>query len=371
VPPRHVYVHVPFCARRCSYCDFAIAVRHRVPSDEYVQALARELDLRALGTTETTVDTIYLGGGTPSLLGADGVRRVVELVSRRFPPSDTAEITIEANPDDVNPASVSAWRAAGVNRVSLGVQSFHANALEWMHRTHSVEQVGVAAAALVDGGMENWSLDLIFALPESLERDWARDLDQAVALEPPHISLYGLTVESHTPIARWRERGATVEGTEDVYETEYLHADRSLTAAGYQHYEVSNFGKPGRLSRHNRSYWTGASYVGLGPAAHGYDGTSRRWNERDYTAWLRQVNAGVDPIGGVESLTPENRTAEEVYLGLRTTGGLTLQAHELDIVRPWVDAGWGTVESHAFRLTATGWLRLDAIAASLTMRRSR
>lgn len=371
MPTRHVYVHVPFCARRCSYCDFAIAVRHRVPSDEYVQALARELDLRALGTTETTVDTIYLGGGTPSLLGAEGVRQVVELVSRRFPPSDAAEITIEANPDDVNPASVSAWRAAGVNRVSLGVQSFHANALEWMHRTHSVEQVGFAAAALVDGGMENWSLDLIFALPESLERDWARDLDQAIALRPPHISLYGLTVESHTPIARWRERGATVEGTEDVYETEYLYADRSLAAAGYRHYEVSNFGKPGRLSRHNRSYWTGASYVGLGPAAHGYDGTVRRWNEREYTAWLRQVNAGVDPIGGVESLTPENRTAEEVYLGLRTTEGLTLRAHELETVRPWVDAGWGSVESQTLRLTATGWLRLDAVAASLTMLRSR
>ena len=371
MPPRHIYVHVPFCARRCSYCDFAIAVRHRVPADEYARALARELELRALGTPDATVETIYLGGGTPSLLGPDGVRKVIDLVSDRFPPSSDAEITIEANPDDVSASSVAAWRAAGINRVSLGVQSFHPNALRWMHRTHSVDQVAIAVAALEDGGMENWSLDLIFALPESLERDWTRDLDHAVALGPPHISLYGLTVEAHTPIARWRDRGATVEGTEDVYETEYLHADRTLSAAGYAHYEVSNFGKPGRSSKHNRSYWTGASYVGLGPAAHGYDGEARRWNEREYSAWLRRVNDGTDPIGGVESLTPENRTAEAVYLGLRTTEGLALRANEIETVRPWVDAGWGSVDSRTLRLTATGWLRLDALAASLTVLRSR
>jgi oxygen-independent coproporphyrinogen III oxidase len=371
VPPRHVYVHVPFCARRCSYCDFAIAVRHRVPTDEYVQALARELDVRTLGAAESPVDTIYLGGGTPSLLGADGVRGVIEVVSRRFPPTDTAEITIEANPDDVNAASVAAWRTAGVNRVSLGVQSFHAQALTWMHRTHGVDQITAAAAALGDGGMENWSLDLIFALPESLGRDWERDLDRALALAPPHISLYGLTVESHTPISRWRDRGATVEGTEDAYETEYLHADRTLRAAGYAHYEVSNFGKAGRSSEHNRSYWTGAPYVGLGPAAHGYDGAERRWNEREYSAWLRLVRQGLDPIGGVESLTSENRIAETVYLGLRTAGGLDLHPEELETVRPWVEAGWGSVESNTLRLSATGWLRLDALAASLTVLRSR
>ena len=371
VPPRHVYVHVPFCARRCSYCDFAIAVRHRVPADEYARAIARELELRALGGSDATVDTIYLGGGTPSLLGPDGVRRVIDIVSERFPPASGAEITIEANPDDVNATSVAGWRAAGVNRVSLGVQSFHPNALAWMHRTHGADQITVAANALADGGMDNWSLDLIFALPEALERDWARDLDAAIALAPPHISLYGLTVESHTPIARWRDRGDTVEGSEDVYEREYLHADETLRGAGYGHYEVSNFGKPGRTSRHNKSYWTGASYVGLGPAAHGYNGFERRWNEREYAAWLRCVNEGKDPLGGAESLTPENRTSEEVYLGLRTSHGLALLPNEREAVRPWVDAGWGTVDSDRLRLTATGWLRLDALAASLTMLRSR
>jgi len=370
VPPRHVYVHVPFCARRCSYCDFAIAVRSRVPSDEYVAALGRELEVRALGS-EHPVDTIYLGGGTPSRLGPQGVARVIDLVSHRFPPAADAEITIEANPDDVTPDAVAAWRTAGVNRVSLGVQSFDDNALAWMHRTHDSARVADAARALSGGGIDNWSLDLIFALPATLGRDWAADVERAIALAPPHISLYGLTVEAHTPIARWRERGDAVEGTEDAYEIEYLHADRALTAAGYEHYEVSNFGRPGLASRHNRSYWTGASYVGLGPAAHGFDGAVRRWNEREYAAWFDRVAVGDDPIAGLETLSDENRVAEQVYLGLRTTDGLPLRASECAHVDPWVNAGWATVTDERIRLTSTGWLRLDTLAASLTMLRSR
>lgn len=345
-------------------------MRHRVPTAEYVDAIKRELELRALGDG-SAVETIYIGGGTPSLLGPDGVRRLMDVVAASFPPASGAEVTIEANPDDVDPAAVAAWRAAGVNRVSLGVQSFHADALAWMHRTHSVDQIAVATTALNEGGMENWSLDLIFALPESLGRDWARDVERALALAPPHISLYGLTVEAHTPIARWRDRGAAVEGSEDSYETEYLHADTTLGSAGYVHYEVSNFGKPGWSSRHNRGYWSGASYVGLGPSAHGYDGDTRRWNEREYSAWLRLVNDGKDPVGGLEILTPDNHGSEEVYLGLRTLDGLSLRPNESAAVRPWIEAGWASVDADRLRLTATGWLRLDTLAASLTMLRSR
>jgi oxygen-independent coproporphyrinogen III oxidase len=341
-----------------------------VPSDEYVRAVGRELELRALGSA-SPVDTIYLGGGTPSRLGAEGIARLIDVVSRRFPPAPDAEITVEANPDDVTPDAVAAWRAAGVNRVSLGVQSFDDNALAWMHRTHDAARVGTAAQALADGGIDNWSLDLIFALPASLGRDWMRDVEHAVALGPPHISLYGLTVEAHTPIARWRDRGDAVEGSEDEYETEYLHADRALTAAGYAHYEVSNFGQPGRFSRHNRGYWTGASYVGLGPAAHGYDGEVRRWNQREYTAWLGRLAERCDPIAGSETLSSENRVAEQVYLGLRTSGGVAIAPGELDHIRPWIDAGWAFVDGDTLRLSPTGWLRLDALAASLTMFRSR
>jgi oxygen-independent coproporphyrinogen-3 oxidase len=258
-----------------------------------------------------------------------------------------------------------------VNRVSLGVQSFDDNALAWMHRTHNAARVRAAAADLAAGGLENWSLDLIFALPASLERNWAADVDRAIELAPPHISLYGLTVEEHTPIARWKDRGASVEGSEDAYESEYLHADSTLTAAGYAHYEVSNFGQPGRSSRHNRGYWTGASYVGLGPSAHGYDGEHRRWNEREYTSWVTRVGLGEDPIAGRERLTADNRSAEQVYLGLRTSSGLEISADERTAIQAWVDAGWATLSDGTVQLTANGWLRLDALAASLTALRSR
>ena len=287
VPPRHVYVHVPFCARRCSYCDFAIAVRSRVPSNEYVTAVALELDVRALGTPPVSVDTIYLGGGTPSRLGPDGVMRLIEAVACRFPPAADAEITLEANPDDIDALSVAAWQAGGVNRIRLAFNRSTIARSPGCTAHTTVARIVAAANTLRDAGIENWSLDLIFALPASLERDWSRDLDSAVALAPPHVSLYGLTVEPHTPIARWRDGGANVEGSEDAYEAEYLLAHRELSAAGYVHYEVSNFGRLGRWSRHNRGYWNGSSYVGLGPAAHGFDGTVRRWNERHYAAWLR------------------------------------------------------------------------------------
>ncbi len=321
--------------------------------------------------SRVAVDSIYLGGGTPSLLGPDGVARVIDLVADRYPPASNAEITIEVNPDDVDRASVAAWRAAGVNRVSLGVQSFDDRALAWMHRSHDAAAARRAGDDLRDGGIGNWSLDLIFSLSANLGRDWTRDVATAIALEPSHVSLYGLTVEPHTAIARWRNRGSPVEAPEEVYEREYLHAHDALAAAGYEHYEVSNFARPGARSRHNSGYWTGASYVGLGPAAHGFDGVERRWNEREYTAWTRRVCAGEDPVAGTEILSEENRVSERVYLGLRTSNGLVLCDEEQTHVQPWIDAGWGLTDGARLRLTPRGWLRLDALASSLTMIRSR
>jgi oxygen-independent coproporphyrinogen-3 oxidase len=339
--------------------------------DAYVDSLAREVDLRMPTPSRVAVESIYLGGGTPSLLGTDGLARVIDLVADRYPPASNAEITIEVNPDDVDRPSVSAWRSAGVNRVSLGVQSFDDRALAWMHRSHDAAAAHCAANDIRDGGIGNWSLDLIFSLPPDLGRDWERDVAAATALEPSHMSLYGLTVEPHTPIARWRDRGSRVEAPEETYEREYLHAHDALAAAGYEHYEVSNFARPGVQSRHNSGYWTGASYVGLGPAAHSFDGVERRWNEREYAAWTRRVCAGEDPAAGTEILSRENRVSEQVYLGLRTSNGLVLCDEEQRHVQPWVDAGWGFVEGTRLRLTPLGWLRLDAMSSSLTMLRSR
>jgi oxygen-independent coproporphyrinogen-3 oxidase len=373
--PRHLYVHIPFCARRCSYCDFSIAVRSTTPTEEYVKALRTEMNGLRETLEDATLDTVYLGGGTPSRLGGLGIADVMTTVRDHARISDSPEITIEVNPDDVNDMAVAHWVTAGVNRVSLGSQSFDDSALKWMHRTHDASQIGQAVSTLRRGGIGNISLDLIFALPAHLERSWENDLVRALDLQPVHLSLYGLTVEPQTPIARWADRGVNVQATDESYEEEFLSAHAMMVAAGYNHYEVSNFARPGMTSRHNSAYWTGASYLGVGPSAHSFDGATRRWNVPAYSEWVRRLTAGESVSGGEESLSDDNRVAEEVYLGLRTRGGLAISHEELARIQTWEDAGWAVIDdplqSPRIRLTATGWLRLDSLAADLVAQRGR
>ena len=366
-PPRHVYIHVPFCARRCSYCDFSIAVRRETPVDEFVAAVVAELDLRyAPANWRWDVDTLYLGGGTPSRLGGGGIERLMRALRERLRPGPDAEVTIEANPDDVTADAAREWRDAGVNRVSLGAQTFDERALVWMHRTHTSDQIDRAVDALRAARIANISLDLIFALPHALERDWESDLRRAIALEPSHVSLYGLTVHEHTPLARWRDRGEISEAPDETYAREFLLAHERLGAAGFEHYEVSSYARSGMRSRHNASYWSGSPWAGIGPAAHEFDGARRRWNVGPYARWLERVRAGEDPREGEEVLTPVNRDAERVYLGLRTSGGIALRETEAERARLWVESGWATLEQGMLRLTPEGWLRLDALASALT-----
>jgi oxygen-independent coproporphyrinogen-3 oxidase len=369
----HLYIHVPFCARRCSYCDFAIAVRRAVPVGEFVDGVSRELANRDLGGE--TLDTVYLGGGTPSKLGGEGIAELLGRVRDRFAIAPNAEVTVEANPEDVNAAAVAAWRSAGVTRLSIGAQSFDARVLDWMHRTHSVDDTARAVEVARDAGIDNISLDLIFAVPESLARVWARDLDAALALAPSHVSVYGLTVEPRTPLGRWTARGDTRELPEDDWAAEFQLTHNRLVAAGYTHYEVSSYARAGFRSRHNEAYWLDRPYHGVGPSAHGFDGASRRWNEREFVAWLSRVRAGGDPLAGREQLGDEERVAERVYVGLRTDRGLRLQPGDDPLVQRWVEAGWGTVlnrhETRTLQLTVAGWMRLDALAAALTSLRSR
>jgi oxygen-independent coproporphyrinogen III oxidase len=367
-PVQHLYIHVPFCARRCSYCDFSISVRSVTPVASYVESIA--LELARHDTSDWQLDTIYLGGGTPSRLGA-GVGDVIDRVRNCAAVAPDAEVTIEANPDDVDAKTAAAWFAAGVNRVSLGGQSFDPRVLEWMHRTHSADQIEAAFRTLRDAGVGNISLDLIFAVPETLQRDWSADIERALALGPDHVSLYGLTIEPHTPLGRWRDRGEVVESPEDNYAAEFMLAHDRLRAAGFEHYEVSNFARPGRRSRHNSCYWSGVPYAALGPSAHAYDGRVRSWNVAAHTDWERRLRSGEPVVAGSEELTAENRLSERVYLGLRTTDGLRATDAEIELARPWHDAGWAQISNGTIVLTATGLLRLDSLAASLTLAGSR
>jgi oxygen-independent coproporphyrinogen-3 oxidase len=371
VHPRHVYVHVPFCSRRCAYCDFSIAVRRVIPCREYVAAVAGEVDLRFPSAGTWTVDTLYFGGGTPSRLGGAGIAWLLNALRRRMILADDAEVTLEANPEDVDADSVAAWRDAGVNRLSIGAQTFDDRVLKWMHRSHDAARIGHAADAARQGGIDNVSLDLIFSLPSSLDRSWTADVARALELEPSHVSLYGLTVEPLTPLGRWKARGEVAESPDERYEDEFLQAHDMLSAAGFAHYEVSNFGRPGRQSRHNTTYWSDRPYVGLGPSAHGFDGRVRRWNASAYADWAQRIAGRTDPIDGSEILTAENQIAERVYLGLRTTAGLVISDAEVARVRAWVEAGWArAISGTRVVLTPLGWLRLDSLAADLTLARS-
>jgi oxygen-independent coproporphyrinogen III oxidase len=362
----HVYLHVPFCTRRCSYCDFAIAVRRRVPSAEYADVVLREWSRwqsHPIWEGSSRIETIYFGGGTPSRLDPGTVARLLHHLAQDRPVAGDAEITLEANPDDVTPGMANAWHSAGVNRITLGVQSFQPEVLRWMHRTHTAEQSVVAVEALRAAGFENISLDLIFALPAVLGRDWTADLDSAFALEPDHLSLYGLTVEQHTPLGHWTARGEVPPVDDQRYAAEFLTLAAALPARGYEQYEVSNAARPGRRSRHNSAYWLRAPYIGLGPSAHSGWGVERQWNLREWSHYLRAVQAGDTGVAGHEHLEAESVELEELYLGLRTRAGLPLERIPASLRARWIDRDWASTAGGRIRLNPEGWLRLDALVS--------
>jgi oxygen-independent coproporphyrinogen-3 oxidase len=318
---------------------------------------------------EARIETLYFGGGTPSLLAQSELTSLIAFFRDQVGFAPEPEITIEANPDDVDPASAETWSNAGVNRVSLGVQSLSGAALEWMHRMHGSEDGLKGVEILRDAGIASVSVDFIFGLPGDIGANPAEDVRRAIEVGPDHVSAYGLTVESRTPLARWIARGESAEPPDDVYAKEFLAVHDTLTDAGFEHYEVSNYALPGRRSRHNQAYWSGRSYLGLGPSAHSFDGAARRWNVREWARYEETVGQGIDPIDADEILTPEQVELERLYLGLRTRDGIPEPApgvpgHEM--VQTARDQGWLTREGETVRATPQGWLRLDALVSALT-----
>jgi oxygen-independent coproporphyrinogen-3 oxidase len=316
-------------------------------------------------TLAPVIETIYFGGGTPSRLDPASLETLLDRIRSDRTLAVGAEITLEANPDDVTPTAAAAWRAAGVNRLSLGAQSFSAEALRWMHRTHDPHAISRAVEVARGSGFDNLSLDLIFALPDGVLRNWADDLEQAFALAPEHLSLYGLTTEPGTPLARWSASGRVRPTAESRYADEYLLAHDRLAAAGFEHYEVSNAARPGYRARHNAAYWTRAPYLGLGPSAHSGYGDRREWNVREWAAYEQAVRTGAGWVAGREGLDPAAVRLEQIYLGLRTVEGLPGSWIPEPKSGEWVGRGWAVVAEGRLRLTVEGWLRLDALAAAL------
>jgi oxygen-independent coproporphyrinogen III oxidase len=339
------------------------------PVDPWLQATAAELEARTGPPAEPQpLDTLYVGGGTPSVLGVGAMARLRAVVEKFYTLALDAEWTVEANPESFDEALARDWVAAGVNRVSLGAQTFHAPALKWMGRLHGPDGPARAVAAARAAGLDNVSLDLIFGLPDDLGRDWAADLERTLALEPTHVSLYGLTAEPGAPLGRWVREGRTRLPDEESYGREYRQAAVRLGSAGYEHYEVSNFARPGHASRHNRAYWLGTPYLGLGVGAHSYMPPRRWWNLRDWAAYANALAAGTMPVAGEESVDAEAASLERTWLGLRTADGLeaaTLTGPQRSMAAGWVRQGWARMREDRLQLTVEGWLLLDRLAVEL------
>lgn len=387
----HLYVHAPFCARRCVYCDFAVTVDRSPAAAPWLSAIGREFEtLRASGEVPMAPepDTFYVGGGTPSLLDSQVVGQLPAVLglgdgcAGPSPPGEALEWTVEANPESFAASVAGEWAAAGVNRVSFGVQSFDPGALAWMGRLHTPSDAEVAVARARAAGVDNLSVDLIFGLPDTVSRSWETDLGRALDLSPPHISLYGLTVENGTRLFRDVAAGRTPPPSGARYQEEYLQAAELLAVAGYEHYEVSNFALPGFASRHNRAYWSGASYLGLGNGAHSFHDGRRWWNEREWEAYADLVAKNGHGRAGQERPSQEQSRLESVWLGLRTAQGLDVASHEeMDrlgrqadrhrladqVARRWEARGLAARDENVVRLTPSGWLLLDELAVEMDL----
>ena len=368
---RNVYVHAPFCARRCCYCDFAVEVDRRPDSAEWLAAVRTELEwVEGSGTVRLSplLETLYVGGGTPSLLDPRRVAELAAVFGHRRTRAPDFEWTVEANPESFTGRVARRWAEGGVNRVSFGVQSFSRAALRWMGRLHSADDAEVAVETARAAGMSNLSIDLIFGLPAAVSRDWKGDLARALTLRAPHISLYGLTVEKGTPLARAVGEGRTTPCGESRYREEYLLAAETLARAGYEHYEVSNFALPGFASRHNTACWQGAPYLGLGNGAHSYAGGRRWWNERGWAVYRDQVIRTGSGLSGEETPAPRQTRLEGVWLALRTRKGLSMAGLDpaaASVADHWKTRGLAARKDGTVHLTPEGWLLLDALTLEL------
>lgn len=317
-----LYIHVPFCVKRCLYCDFYSNTEMKY-KDSFVSAIIREMELRREYLGDESLETIYFGGGTPSQLQAEDFDKIFNAIHRLFDTTNCTEITLEANPDDITPEYMSALRALPFNRISMGVQSFNPEDLRFLNRRHDREQAIRAVNLCKEKGITNISIDLIYGLPGQTRQAWEANLDEAIRLDIPHLSAYHLIYEEGTALYKLLEAGKVSPVEEDISVTLFSTLIDKLTAAGYLHYEISNFARPGHFSRHNSSYWTGKKYLGLGPSAHSYNGTEREWNKSSLSLYLKGIATGIPDIE-TETLNLHTRYNDYIITGLRTMWGVNL-----------------------------------------------
>lgn len=369
-----IYLHIPFCRRACYYCNFHFSTSLG-QKDALVDSLLQEMMLQQPYLQGQQVDTVYFGGGTPSLLDDADLQRIMEKLRQLFPISGQAEITLEANPDDLQPEKLLALKAIGVNRLSIGVQSFHEEDLRWMNRAHNSTQALQCIQDAQAAGFHNLSIDLIYGGPTLSDEGWAQNVQQAIALQIPHLSCYALTVEPGTALDHFIKQHKVAAVDPDKAARHFEMLVQWLAAAGYEHYEISNFALPGCRSRHNSSYWQSQAYLGLGPSAHSFNGHSRQWNVANNSSYINAIKEGKVPFE-LENLTPEMMLNEYIMTSLRTSEGCHLylveerfgtgKRRQLETAsREFILAGKMVLQQDTLVLTPEGKLFADGIAAGL------
>ena len=369
-----IYLHIPFCKQACTYCNFHFSTTLR-GKDELLQALLKEITLQKDYLQGETIETIYFGGGTPSLLSADELKRVLDTLHETFPVA-AKEVTLEANPDDLSPAYLKSLNTTTINRLSIGIQSFREADLKYMNRAHTAQQSDYAIKAAQDAGFTNLSIDLIYGTPGLTDADWKHNLQQVQELSIPHFSSYALTVEEGTALhhAILKKKSAPVDNDQAAAQFEML-MDIAPTM-GYEQYEISNLAIPGMYALHNTNYWRGIPYLGIGPSAHSFNAQSRRWNVANNALYTQNLLREGKLLFEEETLTGEQRLNEYIMTSLRTMWGCDLSKIETEYgteaatqikqqAQQWIEGSKLTLQSNALLLTKAGKLLADGIAADL------
>ena len=368
-----IYLHIPFCKQQCTYCDFHFSTTFEAYREEMVNSIARELVSRVSYLEDKPIETIYFGGGTPSILRKDEIAKLLETINSTFQVNPNAEISLEANPDDISVDSLKEWKELGINRLSIGLQSFKEDDLRWMNRAHTVDEAQNCVRLAQSEGFDNLTVDLIYGLPNLTLEEWRNHVRTVIDFDVPHISAYCLTVEEKTVLHKLVKTGKIDSVSDDTQGEQFLELLKMLEAKEYQQYEISNFSKPGFESKHNGNYWKGKWYLGVGPSAHSFNGTSRRWNIANNRRYLKAIEEETT-CSETEELSVENQFNERILIGLRTILGVNLNELEAvstppkafyDKMGSFIESNWMIRQNSAISLTKEGRLRADYIASEL------
>ncbi|NRA13125.1 MAG: radical SAM family heme chaperone HemW [Crocinitomicaceae bacterium] len=368
-----IYIHIPFCKQKCTYCDFHFSTTFEEYRQKMIESIASELVSRQGYLESKEIRTIYFGGGTPSLLNQNELQSLLDAIYENFDVKDDIEVSLEANPDDITDENLRDWTAVGINRLSIGLQSFKTEDLEWMNRAHTVEEALTCVQKAQDAGISNLTVDLIYGLPNLSLSGWKAHIQQVIDFGVPHVSAYCLTVEENTALNSLVKNGKIVVSNEDQQSDQFKLLVSMLEENGFDQYEISNFSKAGFESKHNSNYWKGEWYLGVGPSAHSFNGVSRAWNVANNRKYLAAIEKKAN-YTETEVLSVENRFNEYLMTGLRTVYGVDLQ--KLSVISPlnvsfrtscdvFIEKQWMTNNADILVLTKEGRLKADYIASEL------